>query len=165
MYFKQKDIFGSLDRNFVKQFMDVAETISLEAGELLFQEGDAASWLYILLRGRMKLSLGQTGRVVYVVSQGGEAFGWSSLVGRQSYSATAEGMTAAKLLRFEKNRLEKIVEKDTANGLQLFKNLAALLGGRLIHAYSSDLSTISEMDLSSYGTGQVVDVPENELEG
>lgn len=165
MYFKQKDIFGSLDRNFVKQFMDVAETISLEAGELLFQEGDAASWLYILLKGRMKLSLGQTRRVVYVVSQGGEAFGWSSLVGRQSYSATAECMTAAKLLRFEKNRLEKIVEKDTANGLQLFKNLAALLGGRLLHAYSSSLSNISEIDLSSYGTRQVVDVLENEYEG
>lgn len=165
MYFKQKDIFGFLDRNFVKQFMDVAETISLEAGELLFQEGDAASWLYILLKGRMKLSLGQTRRVVYVVSQGGEAFGWSSLVGRQSYSATAECMTAAKLLRFEKNRLEKIVEKDTANGLQLFKNLAALLGGRLLHAYSSSLSNISEIDLSSYGTRQVVDVLENEYEG
>ena len=165
MYFKQKDIFGSLDRNFVKQFMDVAETISLEAGELLFQEGDAASWLYILLKGRIKLSLGQTRRVVYVVSQGGEAFGWSSLVGRQSYSATAECMTAAKLLRLEKNRLEKIVEKDTANGLQLFKNLTALLGGRLLHAYSSSLSNISEIDLSSYGTRQVVDVLENESEG
>ena len=164
MYIKQKDIFGSLDRSFVKQFMDVAETISLKAGELLFEEGDAASWLYILLKGRVKLSLGRAGRVVYVVSQGGEAFGWSSLVGRQRYSATAKCMTAAKLLRFEKNRLEKIVEKDTANGLQLFKNLAALLGGRLIHAYSSGLSTISEIDLSSYGSGQVVDVLENELE-
>ena len=126
MYFKQKDIFGSLDKGFIKKIMDVAETDSLEPGDQIFQEGDPAAWLYILIKGRIRLSLGQTGQVVYVVSHGGEAFGWSSLVGRPSYSASAECLATTKLLKFDKKKLEKLSEKDTANGMILFKNLAAL---------------------------------------
>ena len=82
MYFKQKDIFGSLSNDFVKEIMKIAETGSFQPGHRLFQEGDPADWLYILLKGHVKLSFGQTGQVVYVVSNAGEAFGSSSLVGR-----------------------------------------------------------------------------------
>jgi CRP-like cAMP-binding protein len=164
MYFKQRDIFGSLDKGFVGKIMDIAESASLAPGELLFQEGDCADWFYILVKGRIKLSFGQTGRIVYVVSHGGEAFGWSSLVGRQRYSASAECLTATKLLKFDKKKLETLTQKDTDNGMILFKSLAALLGDRLIRGYVSSLSAAEANDFSSYGTGQVMDVVETELE-
>ena len=159
MFIKQKDIFGSLSKDFVKEIMDIAETSSFQAGELLFQEGNPADWFYILLQGRVKLSLGQTGQVVYVVSNAGEAFGWSSLVGRPSYSASAECVTATKLLKFDKEKFQNIVEKDTANGLTLFKSLAAILGDRLIQGYT----TTRTDEFASFGTGQVMEVAETEL--
>ncbi len=164
MYFKQKDIFGSLSNDFVKEIMKIAESVSLPAGELLFQEGDPADWLYILLKGRVKLSFGQTGQVVYVVSHAGEAFGWSSLVGRPSYSASAECVTATKLLKFDKEKMQSIVEKDPANGLILFKNLAATLGNRLLHGYVTSFSAASAGGFASLGTGQVMEEAESELE-
>jgi CRP-like cAMP-binding protein len=160
MYIKQKDIFGSLSKDFVKEIMKTSETGSFQAGELLFQEGNPADWFYILLKGRVKLSLGQTGQVVYVVSNAGEAFGWSSLVGRPSYSASAECVTATKLLKFDKEKFQNIVEKDTANGLTLFKSLAAILGDRLLQSYT----TTRAEEFSSFGTGQVMEVAETELE-
>ena len=164
MYFKQKDIFGSLSNDFVKEIMKIAETGSFQAGHRLFQEGDSADWLYILLKGHVKLSFGQTGQVVYVVSNAGEAFGWSSLVGRPGYSASAECVTATKLLKFDKEKIQNIVEKDTANGLTLFKNLAATLGNRLLQGYATSFSATTTGEFSSLGTGQVMEVAETELE-
>jgi len=164
MYFKQKDIFGSLSNDFVKEIMRIAETGSFQAGEQLFEEGDSADWLYILLKGRVKLSFGQTGQVVYVVNNAGEAFGWSSLVGRPSYSAAAECVTATKLLKFDKEKMQTIIEKDPANGVILFKNLAATLGNRLLHGYTTNFSATRAGEFSSMGTGQVMEVPETELE-
>ena len=164
MYLKQRDLFGSLDKKFVKEIMDIAETRSHETGEMLFREGDPADWLFILLKGRIKLMLGQTGHAVYVVSNAGEMFGWSSLVGRTSYSTSGECMLPTKLLRFDKNKLEKIILKDAASSVTLFKTLAAILGERLIRRYSIDFAPVGEEAYTSAGTRQVMDVTERELE-
>lgn len=164
MYFKQKDLFGSLSTEFVNEIMNNAERESHQGGKMLFHEGDPANWLFILLKGRIKLSLGQTGRVVYVVSHAGEVFGWSSLVGRSSYSASAECMIPTKLLRFDKNRLKEIIQKDPASSITLFQNLAAILGERLIRSYELNISAAGDEAYTFAGTGQVMEVVEAELE-
>ena len=164
MYFKQRDLFGSLDKEFVGDIMNTAETESPPVGEMLFQEGDPATWLFILLKGSIKLRLGHTGRAVYLVSHPGEVFGWSSLVGRASYSASAECMTPTKLLRFDKNRLQEIIQKDAASSVALFQNLAAILGERLIRSYEFNISATGGDAYASVGTGQVMEVAETEME-
>jgi CRP-like cAMP-binding protein len=164
MYFKQRDLFGSLSKEFVNEIMNSAETKTHKAGEILFHEGDPAGWLFILLKGRIKLSLGHAGRVVYVVSDTGEVFGWSSLVGRPSYSASAECMTPASLLRFDKNRLKEVIQKDAVNNAALFQSLAAILGDRLIRSYEFNISAAGDEAYTSAGTGQIMDVTEAELE-
>ena len=148
----------------MNEIMHSAETESHQTGEMLFHEGDPADWLFILLKGRIKLSLGQTGRLVHVVSHAGEVFGWSSLVGRPSYSASAECMIPTKLLRFDKNRLKEIIQKDAANSATLFQNLAAILGNRLIHSYELNISAAGDEAYTSVGTGQVMETAETELE-
>ena len=79
MYLKQKDIFRAMNTSFVKKIMNVSTTESYEQGSLLFQQGDPANQFYILLNGRIKLVLGETGQTVFIVSHAGEAFGWYSL--------------------------------------------------------------------------------------
>jgi CRP-like cAMP-binding protein len=162
MYLKQKDIFGGMDRDIVKKIMDIAITESHQEGEWLFRAGDPANIFCILLKGRVKLSLGETGHVVYIVNNAGEAFGWSSLIGRESFSASAECMTQTKLIKFDQGKLQKVLEKDPANSLILFKHLAAVLGNRLLQSYAI-ISSASPTAISpSYGTGQVMASPETE---
>ena len=73
--------------------------VSHEKGDILFHENDEARHFYILLNGHVKLSVGgEGGQVVYDVGQNGEAFGWSSLIGREVYSASAECVQPTKLL-------------------------------------------------------------------
>jgi CRP-like cAMP-binding protein len=164
MYVKQKDIFRAMSKSFVKKIMNVSTTESYEQGDLLFQQGDLANQFYILLKGRIKLTLGETGRSVYIVSHAGEAFGWSSLIDRETYTASAECTTPAKLLRFDQEKVLKILEEDPANGLVFFKRLADILGNRLLHSYKM-ISTTAQTDISpSFGTGQVMATIVSELE-
>jgi hypothetical protein len=91
-------------------------------------------------------------------------FGWSSLVGRSSYSTSGECMLPTKLLRFDRAKLEKIIREDAAASVNLFKTLAAILGERLIRSYAIDFDSVGEETYSHAGTGQVMDVTETELE-
>jgi CRP-like cAMP-binding protein len=120
-----------------------------------------------LLKGRIRLTLGEAGQSVYIVSHGGEAFGWSSLIDRETYTASAESMTPVKLLRFDQKKVLKILEEDPKIPLMgsfFFKCLADILGNRLLHSYKM-ISTAARSELSpSFGTGQVMDTTVSELE-
>jgi CRP-like cAMP-binding protein len=136
MYIKQSDLLLGASMDFVKQFMDNSEMVSRDKGELLFRENDPADFLYTLLSGRVKLSISQGGHMVHDTKQNGEAFGWSSLIGRDVYSASAECIEPTKLLKTDSKKLAVLLEKDPANGLIFFKGLAATLGKRLLESYS-----------------------------
>ena len=73
MYLRQKDIFWGMKRDFVKEIMKLSTTEAHETGTVLFKEGDLADQFYILLKGRVKLSLGKIGQSVYITSNAGEA--------------------------------------------------------------------------------------------
>ena len=75
--------------------------------------------------------------MVYNIKQNGEAFGWSSLIGRDQYSASAECIEATKLLKVDSQKLKKVLENDPANGIVFFKQLAATLGNRLLEIYKT----------------------------
>ena len=135
MYIKQSDLLLGTSMDFVKKFMDNSEMVSREKGDILFREMDPARYFYTLLSGRVKLSISEGGHTVHDTKQNGEAFGWSSLIGRDVYSASAECIEPTILLITDSNKLTKLLEKDTANGLIFFKRLAATLGNRLLESY------------------------------
>jgi len=96
MYVQQANFFFGTGMTFANEVMKTAVRESLPAGTILFEEGESAnegepaSRFYVLLEGRVRIGFGDSGHVVYVVSHSGEAFGWSSLVGREKYSTTGE---------------------------------------------------------------------------
>jgi CRP-like cAMP-binding protein len=121
--------------DFVKKFMDISEMSSHEKGEVLFSEKDPAKFFFILLNGCVKLSVGEPQQAVYNAARNGEAFGWSSLIGGNVYSASAECIEATKLLKASSDKLSRILEADPDNGIIFYKQLAATLGSRLLETY------------------------------
>ncbi len=67
----------------------------------------------------------------------GEAFGWSSLVGREVYSASAECVLASKCFRIDKDDFDEVLERKKADGVIFFKRVAGILGERLINIYDT----------------------------
>lgn len=157
MYFQQSDLLRGLDKNFVKEFMEIAEKETHKTGYALFREGDRARYFYVMLKGCVNMTIGETGHTVFSADRPGEVFGWSSLVGRERYSASAECREKTTLLRIDVVKLNQILEKDAPTGLIFFKRLAESLGSRLLQTYRM-ISATGDKDISrSYGTGQVLE--------
>jgi len=155
MYMKQSDLLKGLSKDFRKQLMEAAEEETHKAGYLLYKEGDRAAHIYILLEGRVSITIGDRAHTVYTVDNPGEIFGWSSLVGRKGYSASVGCKEPTKLLKISVKKLDALFEKDRASEIIFFRQLAAGLGARLIQSYKM-ISDKAQADTSlSYGTGQV----------
>lgn len=135
MYIRQSELFMGTSMDFVKKFMDISDMSSHKKGEVLFRENDRAEFFFILLSGSVKLSVGKPQQVVYNATRNGEAFGWSSLISGNVYSASAECSESTKLLKTASKQLSRILEEDTENGMIFFKQLAATLGNRLLEIY------------------------------
>ena len=135
MYIKMSDFFMGMGKNFTMEVLDISEKLSQKEGDLLFHEGDQANHFYVLLKGSVKLSLGDTGPVVYMVRHPGEIIGWSGLIGRDVYTASGECMEATNLLKFERDNFLEILQKYPQNEALLFKRLAEMLGNRLLELY------------------------------
>jgi len=136
MDIQKADLLRGLSRDCMNAIMDIAIQESYGEGSYLFLRGDPAGCFYLLLMGRVKLHLGETGKIVHHVSRPGEIIGWSGLVGREAYSASAECTAPAELHKIEVGRLRKIMEKNPVDGFVFFKNLSKIMGDRLLQSYS-----------------------------
>jgi len=155
MYIQQSDLFWGMNRDFVKEVMNIAEKESYQKGDFLFREGDPATNFYILIKGRVKLTIGEAGQMVYTVDRAGEAFGWSSLIERDVYSASGECTQETILQKFDSRALLNFLEKDPMNGLIFIKRLAGLIGNRLLWSYKMITSSSQAAVAMTGGSGQI----------
>ncbi len=160
MFFKQTDILSGLDKTFIKQLMDIGSKSTYEERTFLFNQGDPAEYFFILIKGHIKLSFGDHGHTVYTVTHGGEAFGWSSLIGSDSYTASAQCIKPTTVMMFERNKLQALMDSDLSSAFKLYKNLSLTLGNRLMQSYNLLDSYVSSESSPSYGTGQTQEVVE-----
>ncbi len=88
-----RTVFGGLPPA-VSQMLD---TITLSnhypTGAVLFSEGETSRGVYIVQRGRIKLSVcASDGRTLILrIVEAGEALGVAAVIGSREYEATAEG--------------------------------------------------------------------------
>jgi CRP-like cAMP-binding protein len=136
MYIQQADLTRGVGKDFVNELTVISVKNAHDKGDILFRKGDPAKHAYLLLMGRVHLKMGETGHVIHIVSRPGETFGWSSLVGRDVYSTTAECITATNLRKLHREDFKKLLEKDPVNGLIFFQRLAGMLGERLLESYA-----------------------------
>jgi CRP-like cAMP-binding protein len=135
MVFTMGDFIMGMGKEFALEAMEISEKLTFDEDEILFNAEDPAHCFYVLIKGRVELSLGQTGPVVYTARHPGEVIGWSSLVGRNAFSAAARCRAPAKLLKFERDAFLDLLQKNSANEALLYKRLAEMLGNRLLELY------------------------------
>ncbi|MGW8194854.1 MAG: Crp/Fnr family transcriptional regulator [Desulforhopalus sp.] len=156
MYIKQSDLLWGLDKHFIQVFFEPAVKKTHPQGFMLFKKGDPAEYFYILVKGSISLHPGGETKTAYLVNHAGEAFGWSSLVGMDTYTASAECLRESVVMRFNKETVREMAEADPLNGMKFFRRLARMLGNRLVHSYQHETETVPEgLDLS-FGSGQSI---------
>lgn len=155
MLIKQGELFWGLSHEFVKKVMANVEKESFDKGHFIFSESEPAIYFYTLIKGRVKLRVGKDRISVFTVNHAGESFGWSSLVARDVYSASAECMEPTTVTKVDREVFGEILSEYSNDGLVFMKRLAALLGQRLLWSYEMMHSSMKVGDHRSFGTGQV----------
>lgn len=152
MIIQRAELFKDLGPEITSEISKIMIEESYDPGKLIFEAGTPAQFFYILTEGRVRLHVGTKAEISYTVNIPGEAFGWTGLVDRPEYTATAECVLPSKILKIEKERLARIFEKDTAAGMVFYKRLAGAVVQRLIYNYENFLSAGDLKDVTpSYG--------------
>jgi CRP-like cAMP-binding protein len=135
MYIKQSDLFRGVRMDFLRKVMEITHQESHPEGTLLFHADDPATHFYILINGRVQLSLGETGKRIHIGSQRGESFGWACLVGKDLFTASAQCLEHTDLLKINAQAFKALLSKYLDDGFVFYKNLSEALAGRLIQSY------------------------------
>ena len=157
MFIHEADLFKGMSEEVTTEIDKIMVEESHGEGVSLFREGDPANTFYILAAGRVKLTIGKEGYITHVVSNPGEAFGWSSLAGHGFYTASAECSIPTKVLKLEREELDKIFERHPASGLRFFKRLAGVVGKRLMNSYHFLLASYGGEGPQTYGISEAVE--------
>lgn len=154
MYIKQSELLWGLDNNFIRAFIESGMKKTYPEGYKLFSVGDPADFFYILMKGSIRLSVGERDRTTYIVEHGGEAFGWSGLVGMPKYSASAECRKESMVMVFAREFVQSVCDADPENGMRFYRRLARMLGNRLIYSYNLEIDGVTDGLQYTYETSE-----------
>lgn len=144
-------LFKGVDRKVMDEITSISSEENYERNTVLFRKGENAGNLYILKEGKVELVIKDGGSVVYILTEPGEVFGWSSMVESGEYTATAVSLTDMKVWRIEREKLEKIFSLHPKEGLIILKRLAGIIMKRLTYAYKELLGVGAKEAAPEYG--------------
>ena len=108
------------------------EPFACPAGTVIFEQGDAAFFLYLVLQGsvtiRYKPHDGPTIDLTNLPSGG--AFGWSAVIGGPQYTSGAVARENIRAIRIRGTDLRKMVADHPRAGKELLDRLAQLVSNR-----------------------------------
>lgn len=157
MFLPRSDVFKDLRQEAINDISEIAVEENHEKGTMLFSAGDAAEHFYILVDGRVELIIGETAMSHYSVSKIGEWFGWSSVVGRSSYTARAECREPTTVMKIHRASLDKVFDAHARSGRMFYRRLAEAMGERWLELHRTFMSEMTPRQAVSYGTGQIME--------
>jgi CRP-like cAMP-binding protein len=144
-------VFQDLSDASVEAIAGISAEERHAAGTFLFRANDPATDFYILAEGRVRLSVSRGGALAHTVSEPGDSIGWSSVVGSEAYTASAECTAPTTVIRMASEKLMRVLEADPASGFHFFRRLAGQIGSRLVESYGATLSMQGQKGTGSYG--------------
>jgi len=151
MFIQQADLFKGMKKSFTDELQKIMVEKVFKAEDFLFKDGEPAQYFYILKEGRIRQSIGEKGHTINISDTPGDAFGWSCLIGFESYTSSAECLIPCTLIRIEKEKLDRLLNQDSESGALFFKRLSVIIGQRLINSYRIILIGLAGETAPSYG--------------
>jgi signal transduction histidine kinase len=140
----QFEFFTDLHQDALAKIARLTREKHFPAGTKIFQEDDAADYLYLLLEGRVSLEkrvqLGRTGtprQATISVVGAGETIGWSSLVPPYNYTSSGVCLDACRTLAIPGNDLRTFLEQHPEVGTRIYHRVASIVRTRMVNATST----------------------------
>jgi CRP/FNR family transcriptional regulator, cyclic AMP receptor protein len=123
---RQVPLFESLDDEAAKELCELVETLDCEAPKVLFRAGDAGDAMYLIERGKVRISVQTTdGRELTLTELGqGDFFGELALLDRQPRSANAVVADDARLAVLSRDHFLSFMRSNPDVALEMLTALA-----------------------------------------
>lgn len=123
------DMFKGLDPKDLKEIEPLFQSLSIQKRESIFSEGDPSDWLYVVEKGKVKITkLSQEGKeIILELIQPAGMFGGIAVVKGFPYPANAVVMEDATLLRISRANLMKVLDRFPEVMFSLIQNLGERL--------------------------------------
>lgn len=131
------ELLNGLSSAEVKQVLELGTRLIVPSGTSLFQLGDAADRLFLIERGRIRLTLpmqvrGREQDIFVEERSPGQAVGWSALIPPYQFTLTATAsLLDAEVIALPREPLLKHFAANPAAGYKIALNLAVVIGHRL----------------------------------
>lgn len=115
-----------VDTELETKLLGKARNISMQAGALLFNQGDAVTGVYILSKGRARLTLRSIDGKIHleeIVGRGG-LLGLPAAISGTPYSLTAEVLSDSELAFLSREELVRLMQSDVSLSLKLVELLS-----------------------------------------
>lgn len=129
MMARRMELFRGLAPEDVARIFAKGITVEYAEGEDIFQKGDSADNLYVILGGMVQIH--DDGREIAQLARGG-TFGEMALISREPRSASARAISAASLLALNLDTIQRALAPEVS--MQLLINIIVTLSARLRRA-------------------------------
>src|SRR5690349_22323737 len=119
-------IFEELDENMIDLIAPLLEEFSCQPGTTIFQQGEQADFLYMLVDGKVDMSFKPYDGIPLTISHVGKGglFGWSAVVGSEKYTSTAIAIENVKAFRVHGSELRRFCQQYPDAGKYILERLA-----------------------------------------
>ena len=135
MILSEKEFFKGVDSEVMDKITAIYHEEDHPKDTVLFKKDEDAQALFILREGTVNLVIQNGGTLAIPLSDPGEVFGLSGMVGGSNYIASGICATESKVVKIDRDKLDEIFDQHPDVGLILIKRLGAVLTKKLSRLY------------------------------
>lgn len=126
-------LFQAIDKRDLERFSAISEIEEFEPEAVIFSQGDRADKLYVVIEGDVAIRYdpGDGAPLTVTNIDRGGVFGWSSALGRRSYTSGAVCQEAARVVSVDGAHFRKLCARHPETGFVIIERLAEVIAGRL----------------------------------
>jgi len=129
---KEHPFFRDLAPGVIQLLTSCAKNARLEAGQVIFREGEDADQFYLIRDGRVALEVfTPRGPAPILTISAGEALGWSWLIPPYKWRFDARATETTRALALDGKCLREKCDEDPRLGYELLKRIAGIMAERL----------------------------------
>ena len=122
-------IFADLSERYKRLILSISRRINIKKGSLLCREGDVSDSMYILLFGKLSVSIKGSGTIATINPIG--TIGEMGVFTDEKRSASVIAMTDCALMLIRADDINRLIEKESAFGNRIMRKVIRIMADRI----------------------------------
>jgi len=142
------ELFRGLNESILQNLAAELVPLQISAGQVLIHQGDVGDCMYVVVSGRLQVSLAQIGKTPQILREmgRGESIGEIALLTGQTRTATVAAIQKTEVARLSKESFERLAAASPEMATQLQRSVTEYLRRRQLRAALKATRLLSELD-------------------